>query len=162
MTAFGVSPALLAVATRAGDSVRVDIERVGVDIDEDRRRADQRRHFGGRAKRERRTDHRVARPDALRPQRQHQRVGAAGAGDGMARAAEFRELGLERAHFRAEDELAMAEHARNRGIDGAAEPAALRGDVDERNHGRSWVADSSLMSKQWRRSAGDHARRLPL
>ena len=51
-------------------------------------------------------------------------------------AAERRQFGLECPHFRAEDELAMAEHARDRGIDGAAEPAALRGHVDERNHGR--------------------------
>ena len=36
----------------ACDSVRVDIEGSGVDIDKNRRRADQRRHFGGRAKRE--------------------------------------------------------------------------------------------------------------
>ena len=40
---------------------------------------------------------------------------------------------LERAHFRAEDELAMRQHARDRVIDGAAEAAALRGDVDERD-----------------------------
>ena len=51
----------------------------------------------------------------------------------MLGAAELGELGLERAHFRAEDELAMAEHPRDRGIDGAAEPAALRGNVDERD-----------------------------
>jgi len=75
--------------------------------------------------------------------------------------AKFRELGLERSYLRAEDELAVAEHARYRGIDGTAEPAALRGHIDEWNNGRV----GSLIhtnSRQWRRSAGNHARRLPL
>ena len=40
---------------------------------------------------------------------------------------------LERAHLRSLDELAMRQHARNRVVDGAAEPAALRGDIDERD-----------------------------
>src|SRR5271169_6008157 len=79
----------------------------------------------------------------------------------MACAAELRQFRLERPHFRAEDELTMAEHARDRGIDGAAEPAALRGHVDERNHGRSGSLIHTT-SKQRRRSAGNHARRLPL
>ena len=51
----------------------------------------------------------------------------------MARAAERRELAFQRAHFRSEDELAMRQHARHRIIDGAAEAAALRGNVDERD-----------------------------
>ena len=49
------------------------------------------------------------------------------------RAAERRKLGLERPHLRPLDELAMREHAGNRIVDGAAEAAALRGDVDERD-----------------------------
>ena len=53
----------------------------------------------------------------------------------MTRAAEFREFGLERSHFRTENELAVTEHARDRDIDSVAEPAALRGHIDERNHG---------------------------
>ncbi len=40
---------------------------------------------------------------------------------------------LERAHLGAEDELAMRQDARDRVVDGAAEAAALRGDVDERD-----------------------------
>ena len=51
----------------------------------------------------------------------------------MAGAAERRKLGLKRAHFGAEDKLAMGQHARDRVIDGAAEVAALRGDIDERD-----------------------------
>ena len=44
-----------------------------------------------------------------------------------------RERRLQRGHFRTVDELAMGEHAGDRLIDGFAEPAALRGEVDERN-----------------------------
>src|SRR5882672_11552392 len=51
----------------------------------------------------------------------------------MTRAAERGELGFERAHLRPEDELAMAEHARDRVIDRSPEPPPLRGNVDERD-----------------------------
>ena len=61
------------------------------------------------------------------------RIGAAGAGDGVARAAERREVGFDRVHLGPEDELAMAEHARDRIVDRAAEPAALGGNVNERD-----------------------------
>ncbi len=118
---------------RCGKPLGVDVERVGLDVDEDRRGADQRRHFGGGAEGERGAEHRVARADALRHQRQHQRVGAAGAGDDVARAGEFRELGLEGLHFRPEDELAMVKHALNGHVDGVAETAALCRNVDEWN-----------------------------
>ena len=63
-------------------------------IDEDRRRADKRHHFCRRAEGEGRAEHRVAGADVLRHQHQHQRVGAAGAGQRMFRAAECRELAL--------------------------------------------------------------------
>ena len=75
-------------------------------------------------------------PMPLRHQRQHQRVGAAGAG---------RPHGARRRTPRApprtrappgRDELAVVEHARDRGVDARAEPAALRGHVDERNRRR--------------------------
>ena len=40
----------------------------------------------------------------------------------MPRAAEGREFGFKRTHFRSLDELAMREYARDRLVDGAAEP----------------------------------------
>src|SRR5262249_54120198 len=46
-------------------------------------------------------------------------------------AAEGREVALELAHFGPIDELAMPEHARDRVVDPAAQPAALRRDIDE-------------------------------
>ena len=58
-------------------------------------------------------------------------VGPARAAHHVFGTAEFGEFGLELGHFRAVDELAVVEHAGNRLIDGSAEPAALRGEVDE-------------------------------
>ena len=113
--------------------VGIHVEGRFVDIDEHRRRAGQRHGLAGRAERERRTEHRIAAADALGHQHHQQRIGAAGAGHDMLGAAEGRERGLELRHFRAVDELAMREHARDRLIDRFAEPAALRGDVDEGN-----------------------------
>ena len=132
MTAFGVSPAALAASTAAAMPLASILKVFCIDVDEDRRGADQHRHFRRRAEGEGRTDHGIARPNATAAQRQHQRVGAAGAGDDMLGAAEGGELGLERPHFRAHDELAMIEHARDGAIDRLAQPAALRADIDER------------------------------
>ncbi len=47
--------------------------------------------------------------------------------------AEGGKLGFERAHLRALDELAVRQYVRDRIVDGAAEAAALRRHVDERN-----------------------------
>ena len=67
----------------------------------------------------------------------------------MARAAKGREFSLERPHLRSMDELTMRKHTGNCIVDGAAEPAALRGNVDERDrplveagmlvHEKSWL-----------------------
>ena len=51
----------------------------------------------------------------------------------MTRAAEGGKLALERTHLGAKDELATRQNARDRFIDNTAEPAALRGHIDERN-----------------------------
>ena len=61
-------------------------------IDEDRRRAEPGHDFGGRGEGEGRHEHRLARLDALRHQRQPQRVGAVGAAEHVLGAAEFGEL----------------------------------------------------------------------
>ena len=92
---------------RALKACRIEIEGVGGDVGHHRRRANERHHFGGGAKRECRTDHRIARPDLPRHQHQQQRIGAARTADDVLGAAEGREIGLERAHFRPLDELAM-------------------------------------------------------
>ena len=118
---------------RGGKTLGVDIEGRFVDVDENRRGADQRRHLGGGAEGEGGAEHGIARADALRHQRQHQRVGAARAGHGMAGAAEPGERGFELAHLGAEDELAMVKHALDRLVDDGSETAALRRYVDERD-----------------------------
>ena len=111
----------------------IDIEGRLVDVDEDRRRADQGDGLAGRAEGEGRTQHGVAAADTLGHQHHDQRIGAARAGHDMLGAAVSGKRGLERGHFRAIDELAVRQHARDRLLHRRAEPAALGGDVDERN-----------------------------
>jgi hypothetical protein len=118
---------------RGGKTLGIDVERVGVDIDEDGRGAEQRHHFGSGAEGKRRAEHRVARGNALGHQHQHERVGAAGAGNGMAGATELGERGFEGAHLGAEDELAMRQHAADRFVDRRPQASALGRHVDERN-----------------------------
>jgi hypothetical protein len=79
----------------------------------------------------------------------------------MTRAAERSELGFERAHLRSEDELAMAEHARDRVVDRPPEAPPLRGNVDERD-GRGIEAGTLIHLGQAldvvKRSNGSNAR----
>ena len=58
------------------DVGRVEVERDGIDVGEDRRRAAPRDRLGGRVERERRADHLVARADPERVEHEHERVGA--------------------------------------------------------------------------------------
>ena len=67
----------------------IHVEGRFIDIDEHRRRAGQRHRFAGRAERERRTQHRIARADLLGHQHHQQRIGAAGAAHDMLGAAEM-------------------------------------------------------------------------
>ena len=57
----------------------------------------------------------------------------------MAGAAERGELGLERAHLGAEDELAVIDDARDRLVDARRQAAALGGEIDERNRRQARV-----------------------
>ena len=131
MIAFGRNPMRFAVATARSQAFRIEIEALRLDIGDDRRRAKQRHHFGRRVVGEGRTNYRIARPDFPRHENEKERIGTARATDGVPRAAECGKFGLERPHFRAQDELAMRQHARHRLVDGAAETAALRRDIDE-------------------------------
>ena len=158
---MGRSPSLRAVATCPLQAFRIEIEARLLDVREDRRRADKRRHLGGRGEGEARADHRVARPDPLGHQHQHQRVGAARATHRMARAAERGQRGFESAHLGSENELAMAEHARDRLVDGSPEATALRGNVDERN--RRGIEAGALIHRGHRIDrAGKADRRQPV
>ena len=128
-----LEPELARHRDRAGEALRIEIEAPLLHVHQHRRRADQRRDLGGGVEREGRHEHRVAGADALRHQRHQQRIGAAGAGDRVTGAAERREIGFDRVHLGAQDELAMAEHARDRIVDRAAKPPALGGNVNERD-----------------------------
>ena len=132
---LGREPLLLRHRNGALQAPAIDVESRLVDIDKDRRRAKQSDDFRRGAKGESGTEHRIAAADALGHQHQQERIGAAGAADGVARAAECGEIPLEGLHLGAHDELAMCEHPRNGVINGATEAAALGGHVDEGNRG---------------------------
>ena len=74
------------------DRRRVEHERVGIDVDEDGRRALVEHHVGRRDERDRRRDDLVARADAGGAHQQVQAGRAARDGDGVLAAAERREL----------------------------------------------------------------------
>ena len=128
-----LKPQLLCSRDGALQARRIEIERLGVYVGHDRRRATKRHDFGGSAKGESGTDHCIARADLPCHQHEKKRIGAARTGDRVARAAERRKLGFEGAHFRSLDELAMRQHASDRIVDGAAKTPALRRNVDERD-----------------------------
>jgi len=130
---FRLEPALLGDRDAVFQRIGIDIERRFIDIDEDGRGAKKGHHLAGRAERKGRTDHSVARTNLLCHQHHQQRVGAAGAGDHMFRAAEGRKVRLQSRNFRPVDELAMRQHARDRIIDALAATVTLLDDVDERD-----------------------------
>ncbi len=84
---------------------RREIERLRIDVAEDRPRADPGNGSGGRKERERRGDHLVAGADLERHQREQQRIGAGGHADAGGRAAIARNFRFERAHVLAQNEL---------------------------------------------------------
>ena len=163
----GLEAALLRGRDAALERGGIDVEGRLVDIDEHRRRADQRHRLAGRAEREGRAEHRVARADFLRHQHHQQRIGAAGAAHDMLGAAEMPQAPPPARDFRPVDELAMVEHAGDGLIDRFAEPPALRGDVDEGNgfwthvlvHGALLGSEFKEFSR--RRGAVPCARRRP-
>ena len=112
----------------AGD---VDIVGVGIDVDEHRLGLGQRHHLGGRGEGEARHEHRVARSDAGRIERQQQRVGAVGAGDGVLDADIGGDLALELGDLRPENVFAAVDDAIDGGLEAVAEPFALRAEIDE-------------------------------
>jgi hypothetical protein len=131
----------LGCRNRAGNARWSKVERGGIDIGENRRGPDQDDNFCGGAERECRANHGVARTDALRHQHEHQRVRATATADRVTRAAKRGQRTLELGHLRPLDELAMRRDAGNGVVDGAAQPATLGADVDERDRSR-WAADA--------------------
>ena len=131
--ARGFNPSRFAVATARSQLAGSRLNVSGVNIGDDRGGAEQRHHFRRGVIGKGRTDHRIAASDPPCHQHEKQRVGAAGAADGVPRAAEAGEFAFKRRDFGPLDELAMRQDARHRVVDGAAEPAPLRRDVNERD-----------------------------
>ena len=82
---------------------QVDIERVRLDVDKDRRCAGEQDDLGRRREREGRHEHRIPRTDAVSEQRHEDRVGSARAGDRVADAAILGELRFQACDRGAED-----------------------------------------------------------
>ena len=95
------------------DLRRVDVHRLGVDVDEHRTQAGELDDVRGRREGVRGNDHLVA---GLEPERQHrevQRRGSRRDGERVLDLAGARELGLELGHLRAHREHAALQHARD-------------------------------------------------
>ncbi len=89
---------------------RIDVERVGLDVDEHRLRADPGDAAGGREERIGARDHLVAGPDVQRHQRREHRVGAGRQADGVRRVQVRFQLALEAFDLGPHDEaLAVAD-----------------------------------------------------
>ena len=119
----------------AGDVLRVEVVRRRVDLGEDGRRAAARDRLGRRVEREGRADHLVARADAHRVERDHERVGAVRDADRLRNAEIGGGLLLEGGHVGAEHELPSASTSAKALLELGDQRCVLRPDVNERNHG---------------------------
>ncbi len=123
------------LADRRLERTGVDVETVLQHVDEIDRRPEPGYHLGRRDEGEGRAEHGVARLDALGHEDERQRIGSAGDGDRVPRAAEAGQLRLQLADLRTHDVLPVVEGARDRGIDAVANALLLPGEVDEADGG---------------------------
>jgi hypothetical protein len=114
---------------------RIEVAGVGLDIDQHRLRPEEHDHLHGCDEGERAGDHFVARLDVERYQRDEERVGAAGANDGVLHADMGRQALLELRDLGAEDVLAVVENLLDAGVDGRFQRPVLGLEVYE-IHGR--------------------------
>ena len=132
MIARGLQPPLaLDHGDRRFEARNVDVVGVGIDVDEDRLGLGQRHDLGGRGEGEARHEHRIARSDAGRHERQQQRVGAVGAADGVLDPDIGRDLAFELGDLRPQNILAAVDDALDGGLQPVAKPFALRAEIDE-------------------------------
>ena len=116
------------------DLVRVDIEGLGIDIDEHRRGADVEDRLGGGDEGERGGDDLVAFADASGDQCQVQGVGAGGAADSMGTAQVGSGFFLEGTHVGAEDELGRFQCLQQALVDFIFNRVILTLEVDHWDH----------------------------
>ena len=118
---------------RPRDFRRVYVERLGIDVDQDRPRADADDTAAGREERIGRRDDLVARTDPEGHQREQDRVGARRHSDGVRHAEHPGQLALERLDLRPHDEPLAVAHARDGGEDLVAERSVLRLQIEQRD-----------------------------
>ena len=116
-----------------GRVLDVEVERDGVDVGEDRRRAPAHDRLGRRVEGEGGADHLVVRPDAERLEGEHERIGAVRDTDRPLHAEIGGSLLLERPVVRAADEALAVEHLAERGLEPGNQRLVFSSDVNERN-----------------------------
>ena len=115
----------------AGDGRGVDVQRIGVDVDEDRARAGLHDRFGGRIEGEGRGDDLVALAHAGRLQGDRQAIGAVSHADRGVGRQILGDLGLERFHVGPQNELSAAHDVEDGGLDFVAHVGDLPLDVHQ-------------------------------
>jgi hypothetical protein len=128
----------------------IKVERVLVDVDEDRGRAGPGHHLGRRREGEGRAQDRIPGLDALGHQHEGERIGPIGAGDDVLGPAEGGEIGLELLHLGTHDIAAMIDDPKHRLVHCGADAAALGRQVDESNRIRHHAISSSLFGPRSR------------
>ena len=125
--------AFVAGVTSDGNVPRIDIERLRIDVGENRPGAKPRDRAGRGEERETRQDHLVARGDVQGHQGQQQGIAARGAADGVFRLAVDGQLFFEQRDLRPEHESAAIADPAERGHDFLAQCGVLTAQVQERN-----------------------------
>ena len=128
---------------RGLDGGRVGIEGARIDVDEDRRAARVVDGTGGGEEGEGRRDHLVARLEIEGAERQQQRVGARGAGDGVGGERQCRDFALEFGDFGAQDELLPVDHAADAGENRVLDGLVLSHEVQHRDAHRGYSTGRS-------------------
>src|SRR5580700_3890350 len=115
------------------NQIRVEIQRAGIDVDENWSRACAHDGTCRSKKAEWGSNDRIARLYASSDQRQPEGFGSGGATDGVSRSGEGCNLALERLNFRAENEVLRIANARNGGQDLVANAVILAMQVEKGN-----------------------------
>ena len=129
------APLALLLEERA-QRLRRDIERLRIDVAEDRPRARAGDGAGGGEEREGTGDHRIARTDVERHEREQQCIGARGDADAVTALAVAGERGLERLDLGSQDEVLARAHPLERRAHLRGERGVLRFQIKQRHpHG---------------------------
>ena len=120
-----VAAQLAALRDRRADGGRIEVERRGIDVAEERPRTEARDDTGRREERERRRDDLVAGADVERHQRQQQRIGARRQAEAVLRLRVLGDLRLELGDAGPEDEALLVANLADRRLDLGAQRRVL-------------------------------------